>query len=254
MHFLLVRFHNHENLGIVPDILVETGIRWTTVDADAPLPDDLSHIDGIIVYGGVPQVWEEDKYSWLPAIKTFLRNLIEQHTIPILGICLGHQLIAAAAGGNCREMQTNEVGMRPVHTLPEAADDALLCNFSSGTPVLQWHGAEVSKLPSNAVLLANNEACAIQAFRLGSLVWGLQFHIEGTSTTVPVWASTKESVADLEKNMGPDGYWIFRNEALEHMPAQMAEARKIFGNFIAVAKQAEQLRQVEPVKRTAAQS
>ncbi len=251
MHFMLIRFHNHENLGIVPELLVDAGIRWTTVDGDGPLPDDLSHIDGVIVYGGVPNVWEEDKYPWLPAMKSFLADLIQQRTIPMLGICLGHQLLAVSAGGDCRKMEKGEIGMKPVTTLPEATDDPLLGGFASGTPVLQWHEAEVCTLPDHAVRLAHNGTCAIQAFRLGSIVWGLQFHIEGTQTTVPVWASTKAAIDDLEARMGPDGYWSFRNQALDLIPAQMAEARKIFGNFIAVA---EQVRQQTPATRTAALS
>ena len=251
MHFLLIRFHHHENLGIVPEILVENGLRWTTVDGDGVLPHDISHIDAVIIYGGVQNVWQEDKYPWLPALKRYLADIIAAHSIPVLGICLGHQLIAEAAGGACHKMPKDEIGMHPVTALPAAADDPLLKDFISGTAVLQWHGAEVCKLPEQATLLAQNDTCDVQAMRVGSRVWGLQFHIEGTLTTVPTWGSTKVAVDEMEQNMGEDGYWIFRNSSLELMPAQMIEARKIFQNFIDIA---EEIKMDNAVTKIAAQS
>lgn len=136
-------------------------------------------IDLLVVMGGPMSVNDEVQYPWLAAEKQFIREMIAVGK-PILGICLGAQLIASAMGARVYANAQKEIGWWPVTAV--SSDDAVF-NFPPSLTVLHWHG-ETFDLPDGAQLLASSAACTNQAFQLGRNVIGLQFHLESTQHSV----------------------------------------------------------------------
>ncbi|TAJ92314.1 MAG: type 1 glutamine amidotransferase [Gammaproteobacteria bacterium] len=139
--------------------------------ADLPAPKD---IDLLVVMGGPMSVNDEREFPWLIAEKKFIRVIVEAGK-PVLGICLGAQLIANAMGARVHKNKEKEIGWFPVEGVPAPGKGTF--NFPAKLEVFHWHG-ETFDLPPRAVRLARSEGCENQAFQLGARVIGLQFHLE----------------------------------------------------------------------------
>jgi GMP synthase-like glutamine amidotransferase len=142
---------------------------------ESPQLPDLNSIDLIVVMGGPMSVTEEDRFPWLKSEKRFIREAILLG-IPVLGICLGAQLIASAMGARVYRNPVKEIGWFPVRAVPAPAG---MFQFPKECLAFHWHG-ETFDLPAGAVRLAESDACENQAFQLGRNVLGLQFHLETT--------------------------------------------------------------------------
>jgi GMP synthase-like glutamine amidotransferase len=166
-----------EGLGSIGAWLDRAGYRTTRTSffesADLPDPAD---IDLLIAMGGPMSVNDEALFPWLAPEKRFIRRAIEAGK-PILGVCLGAQLIAAATGASVYPNRAREIGWFPVRGMPPV--DAHAFRFPPSIDAFHWHG-ETFDLPPRAVRLARSEACLCQAFQLGRSVIGLQFHLETT--------------------------------------------------------------------------
>ncbi|WP_395750375.1 type 1 glutamine amidotransferase [Prosthecobacter sp.] len=136
---------------------------------------DVSGLDLIIAMGGPMSVNDEAELPWLVEEKRFLRNA-KKHGVPVLGICLGAQLIASALGARVYQGKQREIGWFDIEAVPHAGGAFA---FPETTTVFHWHG-ETFDLPAGAVHLARSAACVHQAFQVGSKVIGLQFHLETT--------------------------------------------------------------------------
>jgi len=157
------------------------------LNAGGELPADLTGHSGVLVLGGAQSA--NDDRPELKAVKAMLREAIANE-VPTLGVCLGHQLLAAANGGQVRRApQGPELGAQLVGKRTAAASDPLFAALPITPDVLQWHFDEVSVLPPGAIQLASSPGCEQQAFRLGRLAWGIQFHIETTPDIVRAWAA-----------------------------------------------------------------
>jgi GMP synthase-like glutamine amidotransferase len=166
-----------EGLGSIEPWLAAGGYETTATrffQADQ-LPD-LNLIDLLVVLGGPMSVNDEASFSWLAAEIKYLRDAIASGT-PVLGICLGAQLIASAMGCRIYPNAEKEIGWFPVQGV--APSDSSVFRFPLSTKVFHWHG-ETFDLPPGAVHLARSEGCANQAYQIGSSVIGLQFHLETT--------------------------------------------------------------------------
>lgn len=143
---------------------------------DLPSPKD---IDLVIVMGGPMSVNDEEKYPWLRVEKKFISDVIAS-TVPIVGICLGAQLIASALGAKVYAGREKEIGYHPIYASQDASNTF---NFPASLTVFHWHG-ETFDLPEGAVRLARSSACENQAFQIKTNVIGLQFHLESTKEIV----------------------------------------------------------------------
>lgn len=144
-----------------------------------PSPGDF---DALLVLGGPMSVHDDAEYPWLAEERNLLKALIREDR-PVLGICLGAQQIARAAGARVYASGPKEIGLFHIELTPEAAGDRVFAPFNNPQEVFQWHG-ETFDLPTGAVQLARSERYEQQAFRIGRRVYGMQFHLEFTQDIV----------------------------------------------------------------------
>lgn len=146
-----------------------------------PFPD-LADVDGLVIMGGPMNVDEGDLYPWLNAEKDFIASIITAQK-PILGICLGAQLLARVLGAKVYPGPEKEIGWFPIQRTPVARELPVCQAWPNTFSVFHWHG-DTFDLPTGAILLANSAVCQHQAFFWGDRVLGLQFHLESTPDTI----------------------------------------------------------------------
>lgn len=182
---LVVQHAAHEGLGWLHSWLPDLG-----VDVH-PIHPYLGHRvpasvegDALVVLGGPMGANDDEEASWLPATRALLASAIDDG-VPTLGICLGAQLLAVAAGGL---VARGEAGAELGYGSVDVVVPDLLLSVGS-LPVVHWHHDTVTRLPDDAELLASSTAYRVQAFRIGEVAWGLQFHVEATPEMVGDWAA-----------------------------------------------------------------
>jgi GMP synthase-like glutamine amidotransferase len=157
-------------------------IEWMAPDAPAP---SLDGIDAALVLGGAMNVNEQRAHPWLVSEKAFVGELVRTG-VPTLGICLGAQLLADAAGAEPRRATEPEIGWHAIELTDAAADDPLLGPLPHRLEVLSWHSYE-APLPPAATALAHSDVC-LHAYRLASgRAWGVQFHPEVSDADLHAW-------------------------------------------------------------------
>ncbi len=196
-------------------------------------PPALEGFDAAMVLGGAMNVDEEHLYPWMRQEKELLRGLVESG-LPVLGVCLGAQLVAEAADARPRHAAEPEIGWRRVELTPEGAADPVVGPLAPSFEVFQWHSYE-APLPPRAVALASSSIC-LQAFRLEHRpVWGLQFHAEVTAADLGHWLDNWEQDPDAARS-GQDPEAI-RAEAGRRIGAQNELGRALAARFVAEARE-----------------
>lgn len=215
--------------------LWRNGDEWHPVELDAgqAIPD-LADFDVLVVMGGPMDVWQEQLYPWLRAEKAAIRRWVKDLGRPFLGICLGHQLLADALGGAVRLMDQPEIGIGDITLTKAGRRDPLFAGFDPAPETFQWHGAEVSRLPEQAEILAENSLCAVQAFRYRKHAYGLQSHIEITASTVAEWNEIPEYRAGLERKLGVDAAERLDQAVRERLTSFQRSARRLNDNLSAI--------------------
>jgi len=186
-----------ERLG---EWLVDAGVSLDVRRAAEPgaIPADAEGIAGIVVMGGPMGANDDADYPWLGEVKALLRDAVSRE-VPTLGVCLGGQLLAAANGGRVeRNPEGPEIGAQLVAKRSTAAQDPLFGPMPITPDVIQWHYDAITALPPGALQLASSPGADNQAFRLGRLAWGLQFHIETTPERVASWADSDPQLAEYD--------------------------------------------------------
>lgn len=226
-----IRHHQPHQLGIVARALEEAGIpygyfdAWT--DTDWPDPDRVS---ALVVLGGEMNADELARYPFLGRERSFLRQAVRDG-VPVLGICLGAQLLARAFDAPVTTSPLLELGFHPVRTTPEGSMDPFTAPFD-GVPVFQWH-ADTFEVPPGAVRLAEGDQVLNQAFRIGRACYAVQFHPEATLEGIAAWAERWE--VDVRRaGRTPAG---LLEEAETRLPAQQAASLSALRAFTELASE-----------------
>jgi GMP synthase-like glutamine amidotransferase len=196
MRVLVFRHVPFEHLGLIAPALEANGIQWEYVDLfrnpDAPF--SLDSAAGVISMGGPMSA--NDDLSYLRRELRSIEEAVGSGT-PVLGVCLGAQMIAKALGAKVYRNEVREIGWAPVYWTDAARQDAVFGGLTQPETVLHWHG-ETFDMPSGAEWLAWSDACRNQAFRVGSGVYGLQFHLEVTPEMVKEWCAEDPGAGPID--------------------------------------------------------
>ncbi|MHA7774335.1 type 1 glutamine amidotransferase [Roseibium sp. M-1] len=219
MHFLVIENYPNTDLGILGREAAALGHSWNLVkaqDGDA-LPQDIAPYAGLVVLGGAQNALADDDYPHLPEACALIRAFHDKRK-PVMGICLGSQLVARAFGGGNLLDRPIEFGWRDVVPTEAAEGDPVVNALGEGAPQFHWHSDTVT-LPEGAVHLASSAMTPVQAFRLGQTTYALQFHFETGLQEVRSWS--ENFAADIAKHT-PDWAERFEGEAKQH--AKSADA------------------------------
>ncbi|MBU4376525.1 MAG: type 1 glutamine amidotransferase [Candidatus Omnitrophica bacterium] len=202
-------------------------IKTVDLERGNNLPGGFKNIEAIIVLGGPMNVYEVDKYPFLKDEDFFLKAALKNN-IPILGICLGAQLLAKSAGAAVKKASNSEIGWYDIFLTEDGIEDELFYGLDSTLKVFQWH-EDTFEVPKEGTLLAASNICRNQAFKIGTNAYGLQFHIEITEDMIKAWTGEY-----LDNNDA-----ALRNKAEKMRQDYMAikdvfdkQARKVYLNFL----------------------
>jgi GMP synthase-like glutamine amidotransferase len=185
--------------GRLGDWLTEDGVTLDVIHAyeGQPLPRRLEH-QGVLVLGGGHLPDDDTSAPWLAATRALVAEALAG-SVPVLGICLGGQLLAHVAGGTVRGRYGRpEVGSTPLTLRAEADTDPLLRGQPRRVTAVEHHVDAITALPPGAVWLAESEHCPYQAFRVGDTAWGVQFHPEADAARVRSWDSERLRARGLD--------------------------------------------------------
>jgi len=233
MKKLLVLQHvAHELLGTLNPLLKKSGFRIRYVNF-ARHPDaqpSLEGYAGLVVLGGPMSVNDAGRLAHLNVELKLIEEALERN-IPVLGICLGAQLIAKTLGASVYPNKEKEIGWYDVSPTADAQSDPLLSGFAAAEKVFQWHG-ETFNIPRSTRHLAFSSLCANQAFSYGDKVYGFQFHLEVDEAMIHRWlrvTENKQEIAALGGAITPE--WIHEATPRHIQRLEQLSAR-VFGGFI----------------------
>lgn len=234
MHVLAVQHVSIEGLGLFEALLKEFGAQTTVVDVSIgdQLPLDPKDFQAVISLGGPMNVYEEEKYPFLKCENTFIQNILEAE-IPFLGICLGSQLLAKAAGACVQKAPFEEIGLYDVWLTVEGRQDPLFAGIQTPFKVFQWHEDMFGIPAQKGVCLAGSDMCPHQACRIGQNAYGLQFHVEVTQDMIISWMQEYWKIKNVYDHEDS------RKVLEEYARAQKGlynVATKIFTNFLSLIR------------------
>lgn len=177
---LALQHADGEGLGTIADALDVHGVHHDCIrpDLGERVPTSLGAYDGLLIMGGPQGVYEEQVFPFLKSEKKLIRNALKRRK-PVIGICLGSQLVAATLGARVYPGTSFEVGWKNVRLVTDVSKNPVLSALPAHFKAFHWHG-DVFDLPLGACLVASSEMSAVQAFAFDRLIYGFLFHLEMT--------------------------------------------------------------------------
>jgi GMP synthase (glutamine-hydrolysing) len=230
---LCVRNDRDDTLGLAVPALAEHGVPVMRLDAFDPEPrwPNLDEVSGLLVFGGEMNADEIERYPYLLTQRELMRRAVDAG-MPVLGICLGAQMLARAFDARVYRAPIRELGFKPVRMTEAGEADPLLGAFHSGDRVFQWH-EDTFDLPDGAELLAAGDDVQVQAFRKGRNAWGVQFHFEVNAEGVDAWLRVAApSLERVWKRSAED----VREEVRRYLDGQQLRSRQLFKAFARIVE------------------
>ncbi len=220
--------------GYVGEILEHHAIPYDVIAPEQrPIPD-VEAYDALVVFGGPQNANEDDKYPYFVEEKATLRRAVE-HNIPVLGICLGGQMLATVLGGTVRKHTITEIGFSEIQCTPEGRHDPLYEGLADGQLVYQWH-EDTFDIPPGAIRLAIGERTENQAFRYGQNAYGIQYHIELTPAMLDTWLNEPSLKEEIAGAIGEDEYERIWRDRPQYYSRYREHTRIMFENFLRIAR------------------
>lgn len=229
---LICQHVGYEILGTLNPLFKEAGFRLRYVNFGR-FPDQRPEVDGydgLVLLGGPMNVDQEDRFPHLSHEMRMIEAAM-QRALPVLGICLGSQLIARTLGAQVGRNQIREIGWHPVTLTESGRKDPVMAHFKDEESLFHWHG-DTFELPKDAVHLASSRDCRHQAFRYGDRVYGFQFHLEVDEPMIERWLVVPQHQGELEEirhRTCPDR---IRDETPGRIDRLKELSEKTFGEFI----------------------
>lgn len=220
--------------GYLGELLQEYSIACDVIAVEhQPIPNPTAY-QAIISMGGPQHLYADEHLPYLAQERAILRQAIAQD-IPILGICLGGQLLAQALGATIHRHHQAEVGFFQVPLTPSGCQDPLFVGLPGHQVAFQWH-EDIFDLPAGAICLARNEIVPNQAFRYGKHSYGLQFHIELNTGIANTWLRLPEFAREIMQTLDdPAAPARLEEEWNHYAPVYQRHTRTLFTNFLHIA-------------------
>lgn len=221
-----------ENLGTLKPVLGDGAfrIRYVNFDRDPEARPGIDKYQGLIILGGWMGVYEADHYPHLKLECQLIEEALKRG-IPVLGICLGAQILAHVLGANVRKHSEREVGWQKIELTESGRADPLFSHFRAAETVFQMHG-DTFDIPAGAAHLAASAACGGQAFRYGDKAYGLQFHHEIDKSMIDRLLRVPESRREIEELNGVAAVEKIEEETPLYLPQSVASSRQTFEKFL----------------------
>ena len=219
--------------GVFAEAFAERGDQldsWEIAEGVGP-PAEPHTYDAVLSFGGAMNAHEEEEHPWLRFEKDLLAELLGRG-MPLMGVCLGAQILAEAAGATPRRASQPEIGWHEVELTPQGTEDPLLAPLAPRFTAFQWHSYE-APLPSGATALARSAVC-LNAFRIGEAAWGIQFHSEVSAADAEYWIADYRSDPDAVRiGIDPEALRVETRAAIGDWNRL---GRELCGRFIDAAR------------------
>jgi GMP synthase (glutamine-hydrolysing) len=221
-----------EPLGTLDPLIRRRGhrIRFKNFERHPGAQLDVDRYRGLVVLGGPMNVEDHPQRPHLANEMRAIEKMLGQGK-PVLGICLGAQLLAHVLGAQVSRNATPEIGWYPLQKTADGLADPVLAPLEPETPVFQWHGCRFD-IPQGAVHLARSPQCEQQAFRYGESAYGFQFHLEMDERLVERWLANTAYREELAASGLPHDEHAIRAQTKQHIAATQQQADAVFGNFL----------------------
>lgn len=231
-HVSIIMHHPVEGLGIIADVLKRSAIapQYIRSFEGQNAPKEIGDAAGLIVMGGPQSVYEDAKYPYLRQEMRLVEDALK-HNKPVLGVCLGSQLLAATLGANVYPGRQKEIGWHRITLTDFAGKDMLFSGEPSSLTGFHWHG-DIFDLPRGATWLASSALTAHQAFRYGKNAYGLLFHME---VNLPQVLAMVETFADELQAAGINGTAIKLN-AHAHLLSMSKVGSSVFQRWASLVQ------------------